>query len=65
MDRTYIMDGILTKICRKTEKKRWFVLFSDLLLYSEADITSNFTQPRKHDLSNTAIEDVPDTEGSF
>eukprot|EP01133_Synstelium_polycarpum_P021330 gene21330-25617_t len=31
--RTFIREGYLTKICRKEPKKRWFILFSDALVY--------------------------------
>ncbi|EFA85781.1 pleckstrin domain-containing protein [Heterostelium album PN500] len=31
--RTFIREGYLTKVCRKEPKKRWFILFSDALVY--------------------------------
>ncbi|EGC39822.1 hypothetical protein DICPUDRAFT_26275, partial [Dictyostelium purpureum] len=31
--RTFIREGYLTKVCRKDHKKRWFILFSDALVY--------------------------------
>eukprot|EP01088_Endostelium_zonatum_P001650 TRINITY_DN1198_c1_g1_i1.p1 TRINITY_DN1198_c1_g1~~TRINITY_DN1198_c1_g1_i1.p1 ORF type:complete len:943 (-),score=204.18 TRINITY_DN1198_c1_g1_i1:147-2975(-) len=40
-NRIYIRDGEMTKICRSRFNKRWFFLFSDLLIY--ANRTMNLT----------------------
>ena len=37
-------------------------MFTDLLIYSEPDLTAKLTQPRRHDLSNILVVDVPDNE---
>ena len=57
------MDGELTKVCRKKEKKRWFVLFSDCLIYSEIDIKAKFMKPRIHETKSLLVLDIPDPEG--
>jgi hypothetical protein len=41
--RLYIRDGPMTKVCRGGNKKRWFFLFSDLMLYASSGIKGKFT----------------------
>eukprot|EP01117_Protostelium_nocturnum_P012287 TRINITY_DN4522_c0_g1_i2.p1 TRINITY_DN4522_c0_g1~~TRINITY_DN4522_c0_g1_i2.p1 ORF type:complete len:809 (+),score=261.53 TRINITY_DN4522_c0_g1_i2:417-2843(+) len=33
--RRYVRDGPLTKVCRRTKKKRWFFLFNDIIIYAK------------------------------
>jgi len=42
--RTFIREGSLTKVCRKENKKRWFILFSDALVYGQR-IDTNIANP--------------------
>jgi hypothetical protein len=67
-DRKFIREGVLVKMCRREPKRRYFVLFSDLLIYgSMNDSSANLTKAtitfhRALDLSQVNIEDVRDGE---
>jgi hypothetical protein len=60
--RKYIRDGILIKICRKERKRRWFVLFNDILIYGVplAFPADRYMLSQKVELVNTRFEDIPD-----
>ncbi|KAF2072417.1 hypothetical protein CYY_006274 [Polysphondylium violaceum] len=70
--RTFIREGSLTKVCRKENKKRWFILFSDAIVYGQR-IDTNIANPiyKFHRLLplNTSkilnLDDTPRLKNSF
>ncbi|KYR00698.1 pleckstrin (PH) domain-containing protein [Tieghemostelium lacteum] len=67
--RTFIKEGYLTKICRKEPKKRWFILFSDALLYGTKIETVGTMDPiykfhRLLPLTNSKLNNLQDNEKS-
>ncbi len=61
--RSFVKQGALVKICRKSRKERHFFLFNDLLLYaSEALSGGKYTLHGHMDLMHVRIDDVPDSE---
>ncbi|EGG21050.1 pleckstrin domain-containing protein [Cavenderia fasciculata] len=64
--RTFIREGYLTKVCRKEPKKRWFILFSDAILYGNK-IETTVANPiykfhRLLELSKTKIVHLDDKD---
>jgi len=59
--RTYIKEGQLIKICRKTPKPRQFFLFSDVLVYAQTNPNKKFTLSRMLKLADLRIRDLPDS----
>merc|ERR1712137_917217 len=68
--RKFIREGVLVKMCRRTPKRRYFFLFSDLLIYAsinESSVNSNkitYTFHRALDLSQVKVEDIPPDDGA-
>mmetsp|Transcript_16673 Transcript_16673/g.42641 ORF Transcript_16673/g.42641 Transcript_16673/m.42641 type:complete len:574 (+) Transcript_16673:163-1884(+) len=63
--RFFIRDGTLTKVCRKTLKKRVFFLFSDILIYgirleTTTAVGIEYKFHRLIHLNNASVVDVPD-----
>lgn len=54
-NRMYIRDGNLKKVCRKEVKERWFVLFSDLLIYASFDPARLAMKSEQLHLDRTSI----------
>lgn len=46
--RMFIREGVLTKICRKVPKKRWFFLFSDIVIYASVVSNSSTQKSQKN-----------------
>ncbi len=63
--RLYVRDGTLTKVCRKQDKERWFVLFSDILIYAAFDPTKLSMKHEVLLLDRTAISDYSERPFSF
>jgi hypothetical protein len=63
--RLYVRDGTLTKVCRKQDKERWFVLFSDILIYAAFDPTKLSLKHEVLLLDRTAISDYADRVCAF
>ena len=63
-DHLYYRDGPLTKVCRKTNMRRWFWLFSDCLIYGSASGigTQSYTYHRHFPISKVRVQDLPDTD---
>ncbi|KAL6065425.1 Pleckstriny domain-containing family F member 2 [Balamuthia mandrillaris] len=62
--RALIHQGVLTKLCRKIPKPRYFFLFNDLLMYGEeskAKVYSDFNIHRFISLRSGRISDVEDS----
>ncbi|EFA79670.1 pleckstrin domain-containing protein [Heterostelium album PN500] len=57
--RSYVFEGILTKVCRKACKKRHVFLFSDMLIYGSS-IPPKLLLHEKIMLEHCRIEDIPD-----
>jgi len=56
--RAFVRQGHLTKVCRKTNKRFMFFLFSDVLLYAEAEaIGDRFVFHRMFQLDSCRIEE--------
>ena len=68
--RRYIRDGVLSKVCRKSNKPRAFFLFSDILIYASLSNSASssggptFTFHRKIPLDNVRAVAQPDAEGA-
>eukprot|EP01130_Rhizamoeba_saxonica_P000319 TRINITY_DN10297_c0_g1_i1.p1 TRINITY_DN10297_c0_g1~~TRINITY_DN10297_c0_g1_i1.p1 ORF type:complete len:1012 (-),score=266.53 TRINITY_DN10297_c0_g1_i1:14-2650(-) len=66
-DRVFIYEGILSKVCRRKNKRFYFVLFNDKLIYGVVSKNEE-TNPkfvdfnRAIDLQNSHCEDLDDTE---
>lgn len=64
--RFFIREGTLVKLCRKIPKKRYFILFNDILIYGSKEDTS--TKIKFHRLINltegSTIEDIPDSKSA-
>jgi FYVE/RhoGEF/PH domain-containing protein 5/6 len=63
--RLYVRDGTLTKVCRKQDKERWFVLFSDILIYAAFDPTKLSLKNEVLRLDRTAISDCKEPDNAF
>ncbi|GAM18228.1 hypothetical protein SAMD00019534_014030 [Acytostelium subglobosum LB1] len=66
--RTFIREGTLTKVCRKESKKRWFILFSDALLYgtkTEAVGNPIYKFHRLLPLLNSRVVGVDDKDSKY
>jgi len=59
--RTYIRDGQLIKICRKTPKPRQFFLFNDVLVYAQLCPNKKYILSRMLKLVDIRIRDIPDS----
>ncbi|KAH3732447.1 protein piccolo [Pelomyxa schiedti] len=59
--RIFVREGMLSKVCRKTIKKRMFYLFSDILMYGKI-VTNEFIFSRVLTLDNLRVDDLPDTD---
>ncbi|EGG21666.1 pleckstrin domain-containing protein [Cavenderia fasciculata] len=57
--RSFVFEGVLTKVCRKACKKRNVFLFSDLLLYGSS-MPPKLLLHEKINLEFCRIEDIPD-----
>ncbi len=58
----FIREGVLTKVCRKSDKKRHFFLFNDCLIYTAlASPQGEFKFKRLLSLSKSKIRDLTDT----
>jgi FYVE/RhoGEF/PH domain-containing protein 5/6 len=69
-ERKHIIDGALSKVCRKSVKTRWFFLFNDCLMYgSRVQITGveRFIKVRELELQNVRLQDMGeiDTPGKI
>ena len=56
--RMYVRDGTLTKVCRKQDKERWFLLFSDILIYAAFDATKLSMKHERLRLDRTLIAEA-------
>jgi FYVE/RhoGEF/PH domain-containing protein 5/6 len=63
--RLYVRDGTLTKVCRKQDKERWFVLFSDILIYAAFDPTKLSLKHEVLRLDRTAISECAEPNYAF
>ena len=59
--RYFVMEGVLTKVCRKTNKDRYFVLFNDILIYGEGNDKALVISKILY-ISGTKVIDKPDTD---
>jgi len=60
--RKLIHEGDLTKLCRKTPKKRYFLLFNNLIMYGEKSLLGEVKIHRSIDLYSAKIQAVPDCD---
>jgi RhoGEF domain/PH domain len=63
--RVFVKEGVLTKVCRRTNKPRVFFLFSDCLIYAEESLTSTqatarYVLRKKIMLSNLRVKKLVD-----
>ncbi|ELP85423.1 FYVE, RhoGEF and PH domain containing protein, putative [Entamoeba invadens IP1] len=59
--RFFVMEGVLTKVCRKANKERYFVLFNDIMVYGEGNKNSvQISEVFK--MRSTVVEEVPDSD---
>jgi FYVE/RhoGEF/PH domain-containing protein 5/6 len=63
--RLYVRDGTLTKVCRKQDKERWFVLFSDIFIYAAFDPTKLSLKNEVLYLDRTVISDCTEPDFAF
>jgi len=63
--RLFVMEGMLTKICRKSRKKRIFFLFTDVLIYGSTLPNNKILFHRMIHMDNCRLEDVPDLACAF
>ena len=59
--RFYVRDATMMKVCRKQDKERWFVLFSDILIYS----SMSGLDTKVLRLDRTVIVDAPEPPFAF
>eukprot|EP01105_Mastigella_eilhardi_P002739 TRINITY_DN1350_c3_g1_i1.p1 TRINITY_DN1350_c3_g1~~TRINITY_DN1350_c3_g1_i1.p1 ORF type:complete len:717 (+),score=185.48 TRINITY_DN1350_c3_g1_i1:47-2197(+) len=60
--RTFVREGTLWKVCRKSNKKRFVVLFNDLLIYGSMLQPAGFRYHRTINLDTMQVMDQPDSE---
>jgi hypothetical protein len=58
--RIYVREGDLTKVCRKGPKKRFFALFSDILLYATENIGGRLSSVNVLKMTSLGVRDLPD-----
>lgn len=71
--RYYIYEGPLYKVCRRKNKRFYFVLFNDLLIYGNVAMGDDWKQPKSVDYhrsidliqSKATIVETEDTEGKY
>ncbi|GAM20354.1 hypothetical protein SAMD00019534_035300, partial [Acytostelium subglobosum LB1] len=67
--RAFVREGYLTKICRKEPKKRWFILFSDALVYGTKTETTVanpiYKFHRLLPLANSKIVNLDDKDSKY
>eukprot|EP01105_Mastigella_eilhardi_P019625 TRINITY_DN4633_c0_g1_i2.p1 TRINITY_DN4633_c0_g1~~TRINITY_DN4633_c0_g1_i2.p1 ORF type:complete len:390 (+),score=87.26 TRINITY_DN4633_c0_g1_i2:616-1785(+) len=59
--RVFVREGLVWKVCRKTNKRRTFLLFNDLLIYGEDTLAYGFSFHRKIDVDVMCVKDHPDS----
>lgn len=68
-DHVFIRSGPLTKVCRKTNMRRWFWLFSDCLVYGKATgvggAPQGFVYHRHFALAKVRVKNLPESDGLF
>jgi len=70
-NRKFVREGVLVKMCRRVPKRRYFFLFSDLLVYGTVNESSmgtgktTYTFHRAVNLHDVKIENLPDTEDNL
>lgn len=68
-DHVFIRSGPLTKVCRKTNMRRWFWLFSDCLIYGKATgvgaAPQGFAYHRHFPLAKVRVKNLPESDGLF
>jgi len=62
-NRRFILEGSLTKICRKAPKLKKFFLFDDLLVYGQFISKKKLAKQVILSLSDMAVKGVPDDRG--
>ena len=66
-DHVFIRSGPLTKVCRKTNMRRWFWLFSDCLIYGKATgvggTPQGFAYHRHFALAKVRVKNLPESDG--
>eukprot|EP01105_Mastigella_eilhardi_P007301 TRINITY_DN1879_c0_g1_i11.p1 TRINITY_DN1879_c0_g1~~TRINITY_DN1879_c0_g1_i11.p1 ORF type:complete len:371 (-),score=65.39 TRINITY_DN1879_c0_g1_i11:584-1696(-) len=60
--RSFVREGELWKVCRKTKKRRYFFLFTDLLLYGE-ETSTGFKHHLHIGMQTLHVSDLPDSDG--
>eukprot|EP01130_Rhizamoeba_saxonica_P010181 TRINITY_DN4171_c0_g1_i1.p1 TRINITY_DN4171_c0_g1~~TRINITY_DN4171_c0_g1_i1.p1 ORF type:complete len:945 (+),score=215.29 TRINITY_DN4171_c0_g1_i1:19-2853(+) len=61
--RVFIMEGELTKVCRKDNQKRTVFLFNDILVYAAASAGSKkYKKARTIYLNNFLVKEIPDRD---
>ena len=65
-DRKFIREGVLVKLCRREPKRRYFILFNDLLIYAtvNSESSNTFTFHRHFELSQVRVIENPQNEDS-
>eukprot|EP00002_Diphylleia_rotans_P006816 TRINITY_DN1622_c0_g1_i1.p1 TRINITY_DN1622_c0_g1~~TRINITY_DN1622_c0_g1_i1.p1 ORF type:complete len:473 (+),score=71.92 TRINITY_DN1622_c0_g1_i1:111-1529(+) len=61
--RKFIRRGVLTKICRKDERQRHFLLFSDMLMYAQPSGESGLKLCRKINMEDLAVANYIEQQG--
>ena len=58
-------DGTLKKVCRKQDKERWFVLFTDILIYAAFDPTKLSLKHEMFRLEKTVVAPAEEPPHAF
>lgn len=64
-NRRFIMEGSLTKICRKAPKQKRFFLFDDILVYGQFVSKKKLTKQVILGLNDMAAKNLPDDRGAI
>ena len=59
-DHIFVREGFLNKVCRKTTMKRYFWLFTDMLMYGTSNPSGSFSYHRYFDIKTVKIFPLAD-----
>jgi len=62
-NRRFILEGVLTKICRRASIPKKFFLFDDILVYGQMTLKSKLTKQNILEIASIRVENINDERG--